>query len=258
VIKTFCWNVNGIRACSKNGFEKVLNKYAPDIIGLQEVRASEDQIPNDIKNHHLYPHQYYVSAQKKGYSGVGILSQKAALEIHKGLGIEDFDCEGRVITARFEKLIYISAYFPNSRDGGKRISYKIDFCQALHKFLEKLSLQYPQTPIVLAGDYNIAHEEIDLARPDDNHDSAGFLPDERKWMSSFLEAGWVDTYRSLHPKTVKYSWWSARTRARERNIGWRIDYHTLKNTFQNQIKEAGILDNVLGSDHCPVTLTLDI
>ena len=256
MIKTLSWNVNGIRACHRHGFVDVMQKTKADIVGLQEVRALPDQIPEDVKLLTTYPHQYYFAAEKKGYSGVAILSKQKADDLIEGLGVKDFDKEGRVITGVFKELAYLSIYFPNSQDGGKRVAYKIEFCLALQEWLKKISKKYPDKPIVVAGDYNIAHEEIDLARPDDNHNSAGFLPQEREWMSVFLKSGWIDTYRKLHPDSVKYSWWSARTQARERNIGWRIDYHAIHEKFVNRIQSADILDSVYGSDHCPVTLTL--
>ncbi|MEZ4814609.1 MAG: exodeoxyribonuclease III [Bdellovibrionota bacterium] len=254
----FTWNVNGIRACHRQGFVSTLEEYKPDIVGLQEVRATQEQIPEDIQNHKIYPHQFYFGAQKKGYSGVGILSKKEPENVLKGIGAKEFDFEGRSITAIFPKFIYCSTYFPNSQDKGKRIAFKLEFCIALNEWLMKLSKKHPDKALILAGDFNIAHEEIDLARPNDNHDSPGFLPDERAWMSKFLDSGWTDSFRTLHKETVKYSWWSARTRARDRNIGWRIDYHTLYNTDLKKIKKAEIYDQVFGSDHCPVTLSLDL
>lgn len=254
----FTWNVNGIRACCRQGFVTTLEEFKPDVIGLQEVRASEEQIPEDVQGLRDYLFQYYVAAEKKGYSGVGILSKTEPDNVLMGMGVKEFDKEGRTIAAVFPKFIYCSTYFPNSQDKGKRIQYKLDFCEALNSWLMSLSKKHPSKAIVLGGDFNIAHEEIDLARPNDNHDSPGFLPDERAWMTKFLNKGWIDSFRSLHPKAIKYSWWSARTNARARNVGWRIDYHTLYNTDVKKIKKAEIYDQVFGSDHCPVALTLDL
>jgi exodeoxyribonuclease-3 len=250
------WNVNGIRACTRHGFVRSILSLKADVIGLQEVRASREQILEEVLQLEEYPHQYYFGAEKKGYSGVSIFSKEMPEDVIEGLGVKEFDVEGRVISARFKNLFYISAYFPNSQDKGKRIQYKLDFCQAMEEWASSLEKKFPLHSIVLAGDFNIAHEEIDLARPDDNHQSAGFLPQEREWMSSFLNKSWVDSFRALHPKAVKYSWWSARTRARERNIGWRIDYHALKNLKKHSLYKAEIHDDILGSDHCPVSLVL--
>ncbi len=228
------------------------------MIGLQEVRATQEQIPAEVLSHSLYPHQFYFGAEKKGYSGVGILSKTEPDNVLVGIGTQEFDREGRVIAAIFPQYIYISTYFPNSQDKGKRLGYKLDFCEALHSWMLSLHKKFPAKALILAGDFNIAHEEIDLARPDDNHDSPGFLPQEREWMTKFLSNGWTDTFRNLHPQAIQYSWWSARTRARGRNIGWRIDYHTVFNVDAKKIKKAEVCDQILGSDHCPVTLSLDL
>lgn len=257
-VQFFTWNVNGIRACARQGFVSTIEEFKPDVIGLQEVRASRSQIPEEVQNLSIYPHQYYFEAQKKGYSGVGILSKTEPENVLTGMGVKEFDFEGRTMAAIFPKFIYCSTYFPNSQDKGKRLAFKLEFCEALNSWLMSLSKKYPEKAVVLAGDFNIAHEEIDLARPDDNHTSPGFLPDEREWMTKFLGKGWLDTFRTLHPDAIKYSWWSARTRARGRNIGWRIDYHTLYNADFDQIKKAEIYDQVFGSDHCPVTLSLEV
>ncbi|MEI7441230.1 MAG: exodeoxyribonuclease III [bacterium] len=256
MIRTLSWNVNGIRACARQGFVDLLKKSEAAIVGLQEVRATKEQVPSEILQNKNYPYQFYVEAEKKGYSGCAILSKKAPEDVLYGMQDAQFDREGRLITAVFKEVVYLSAYFPNSQEAGKRLSYKLDYCKLLHKFLKNLEKTYPSKTIVLAGDYNIAHEEIDLARPDSNHDSPGFLPEERMWMSSFLSEGWVDTFRHLHPQTVKYSWWSARTKARGRNIGWRIDYHTVNSDAKSRIAGAEIWDDVIGSDHCPVVLNL--
>ncbi len=250
------WNVNGIRACAKNGFVDWLKSEDFDAILLQEVRAEEDQIPIEIRELEGYHKAWHSATAKKGYSGVAILSKEAPIKIHLGMGAPEFDAEGRVISAEFEELILVSAYFPNSQDKGRRIDYKLAFCEQIIKWLNKL--RKTGKVVVLAGDLNIAHEEIDLARPESNHGSPGFLPEERKWMSKFLDKGWVDTFRSLYPEEEVYSWWSARTRARDRNIGWRIDYHLIHEDDIDVLEDAGIQTQVLGSDHCPVTLDLKI
>jgi len=253
-MKIAAWNVNGIRSCAKKGFLGWLKDGKWDAVLLQEVRADVEQIPKEIQAFDAYQQYWNPATSKKGYSGTGILTREKALNVHHGMGADEFDVEGRVLSVEVSKVWLVSAYFPNSQDKGKRIDYKIAYCKQMQKWLTKL--RKSGKPVVLAGDFNIAHEEIDLARPDDNHESPGFLPAEREWMSSFIKSGWVDTFRHLNPDEVAYSWWSARTRARERNIGWRIDYHTMHQDDLKFIKKAGIESEVLGSDHCPVTLEL--
>lgn len=255
-IRIASWNVNGIRAVHKNGFMNWLNAANFDIVALQEVRAEEGQIPEEVRGHCDYKGCWYAATAKKGYSGVGILSRVIPLSVVSGMGIEEFDREGRTLCAEFKNLRVVSAYFPNSQDAGARIDYKVRFCQAIHKYVD--ALRTKGKPVVLTGDFNIAHTEIDLARPKENENTAGYLPQERAWMSEFLKAGWVDTFRHLHPEArERYSWWSMRTRARERNIGWRIDYHTVHGRDVERIKGADIHEKVVGSDHCPVSLELD-
>jgi exodeoxyribonuclease III len=253
-VKVASWNVNGIRACAKNGFSQWATSSESDFILLQEVRADLEQIPAEISNLPNFEKYWFPSTSRKGYSGTGILSRQKAVAIRNGIECEDFDCEGRVLAVEFENVSIVSAYFPNSQDGGKRLSYKIGFCEALEKFL--LNLRRLGKPVVLGGDFNIAHRPIDLARPDANEDSPGYLPEERAWMEQFLNSGWVDTYRSQNPTAVKYSWWSARTGARARGVGWRIDYNVVHESDRNRILGADIEDGVMGSDHCPVTLRL--
>lgn len=249
------WNVNGIRACHKNGFIEWMKKNSFDVVGLQEVRADESQIPHDIRDLEGYFKYWHPARSKKGYSGVGILTRVEPQNVLYGIGKEEFDQEGRVITAEFEDVFFLSVYFPNAQDKGARIDYKIAFCEALLKFAQKL--EKSKKTVVICGDFNIAHQPIDLERPDDNEDSPGYLPAEREWMTHFLKEGWVDSFRALHPhKKQAYSWWSARTRARERNVGWRIDYHAVNVASQRRVIAAGIQDQILGSDHCPVTLEL--
>ncbi len=250
------WNVNGIRSCSQKGLADWIEREKFSAILLQEVRAETSQIPEEIQDLRGYYQYWNPAASKKGYSGTGILTQEEALQVRAGMGVEEFDVEGRVLSVELSKLWLVSAYFPNSQDGGKRIDYKLAFCHAMQTWLK--SLRDTGKPVVLAGDFNLAHHEIDLARPNDNRDSPGFLPAEREWMSLFEKSGWRDTFRSKYPDKVLYSWWSARTRARERNVGWRIDYHTVHKDDLHLVKDAGIQCDVLGSDHCPVTLELAI
>ncbi len=256
MIRLASWNVNGIRACHKGGcFLDWVKREQPDLIGLQEVRADEGQLPDEVRDLPGYWKAWCPATSKKGYSGTAILSRREPKRVLCGMSTDEFDVEGRVITAEFDGIVFVSAYFPNSQEKGARIDYKIRFCERMHRHLEDLRRDLGK-PVVLCGDYNIAHEPIDLARPNDNHDSPGFLPREREWMTKFVNAGWVDTFRHLHPEKVAYSWWSARTRARERNIGWRIDYHSIHRDDAHLVTGAAIEDQQLGSDHCPVRLEL--
>lgn len=258
IVRLASWNVNGIRACTKNGFFDWMMTQKFDFIGLQEVRADENQIPEILIQDGTYFKNWFPATSKKGYSGVAILSKSSPLEIIRGIGIRDFDQEGRVITGVFEHLIFVSAYFPNSQDKGTRLGFKLEFCSALKGFLDNLGTKYRKC-VVLCGDYNIAPFPIDLARPDDNEKTAGYLPEERAWMKQFLDSGWVDSFRYKYPDRKDiYSWWSARLRARDRNIGWRIDFHSLPVAYKEAIVEAGIQTEVMGSDHCPVTLSLNL
>ncbi len=254
--KIVSWNVNGIRACVKNGFTQWLQTSEADFVLLQEVRADSSQIPGELANLPNYEKFWFPATSKKGYSGTGILSRQKALKVRNGIECEDFDCEGRVLAVEFEKITIVSAYFPNSQDGGKRLPFKISFCDAIAEFL--LKLRRLGKPVVLGGDFNIAHRPIDLARPEANEDTAGYLPEERAWMEAFLNSGWVDTFRHQHPDLVKYSWWSARTNARARGIGWRIDYNVVHESDRSRVVAADIEDQVTGSDHCPVNLLLNL
>jgi len=255
-MKVASWNVNGIRACAKNGFMDWLTSKPVDILCLQEVRAELDQIPSEVVNNGIYVHQAWNAAERKGYSGTGILSSVAPDKIITGLERPEFDCEGRVLTAIFAGVSVVTAYFPNSQSAGGRLDYKVRFCRRMHQYVNQLERDYRQ-PVILNGDFNIAHREVDLARPKDNEETAGYLPRERAWMDEFTESGWIDSFRKLHPNAVdEYSWWSARQNARPRNIGWRIDYHAVSPTGESMIKGAGIWQNVMGSDHCPVWIEI--
>ncbi len=248
------WNVNGIRACSKAGLAAWLRSHSPDVVLLQEVRAEPSQLPEEITCLGNYYQSWFPATTRKGYSGTGILSKSSPKKLLTGLGYDEFDGEGRALGAEFDSFIAVSAYFPNSRDAGSRLAYKLRFCDAMAHWLKKLGRT--GKPVVLGGDFNIAPYEIDLARPKDNHKSPGFLPEERAWMDSFLKSGWIDTWRHQHPDVAKYSWWSARTGARSRNIGWRIDFNVVAKKHSSRIASTNMLNDVLGSDHCPVTLDL--
>ena len=251
----YSWNVNGIRACAKKGFREWLLKTSPDILAIQEIKAVPEQLDDDLLNINGYQ-SYWFSAKRKGYSGVALYCKKEPIELEP-LGIDDFDSEGRTVIAHYPAFTLINCYFPNSQGEGKRLDYKLTFCDAI---LEKCnSLVDKGKNIVLCGDYNIAHTAIDLKNPKTNEKNAGYLPQEREWMSTFLSAGYTDTFRKFHPdEPGHYSWWSYRFQARERNIGWRIDYHCVNNRFADKITEVKIHKDVMGSDHCPVSVILDV
>jgi exodeoxyribonuclease-3 len=252
-MKIFSWNVNGIRALQKKGaLQYIFEKYSPDILCLQETKASEEQLDDEIKQIPGY-HSFFESADKKGYSGVAIYSKLKPLYV-KNMEVNIFDNEGRYIEAKFDNFILVNCYFPNSQEKGKRLDYKLKFCEHI---LEKCnSLIKNGENIILCGDYNIAHQEIDLKNPKTNTKNPGFLPEERAWMSEFLNSKYIDVFRYLYPDEIKYTWWSYRFRAREKNIGWRIDYHCVNEAFISHVKNIEILDSIIGSDHCPVSIEL--
>lgn len=246
------WNVNGIRAVhKKGGLENLLLNHSPDILCIQETKARREQLEDEILSIGDYTSYFKSSSVKKGYSGVAIYSKIEPVHI-KDMGIETFDNEGRFIEAKFENFTLINCYFPNSQKKGKRLDYKLDFCNSLLEYCN--SLVENGENIVLCGDYNIAHKEIDLKNPKNNEENPGFLPEERSWMTDFLDKGYVDVFRSLYPEEIKYTWWSYRFRSREKNIGWRIDYYCVNSGFMGNVKDVNILDDIMGSDHCPVSI----
>ena len=254
------WNVNGIRAVEKKKFVSWVETGGLDIICLQEIKAHPGQLSaalQEIKDTEGTPyHAYWASAKRAGYSGLGIYTKTEPLDI-KTLGIDKFDDEGRVLQADFKDFILINAYFPNSQSEGKRLNYKLEFCEAIFNLCQEYRSQ--KRHIILSGDFNIAHTPIDLARPKANEGNAGFLPEERAWMEKFTSAGFVDIFRHFHPGQAEhYTWWSYRLCARERNIGWRIDYHCANQEFLPAIESSIIRTDVKGSDHCPVEITLNL
>ncbi|CAG37145.1 exodeoxyribonuclease III [Desulfotalea psychrophila] len=244
------WNVNGIRAVEKKGFIDIVQELNPDVIGLQETKAQPEQLSESLKNIPGYT-SYWYSAQRKGYSGVAFYSKHEPLQVIYGIGAEEFDCEGRVITLEFADHYLATIYFPNSADQLKRLDYKLRFNRALLAFFQKLE---KEKAVILCGDFNVAHKEIDLKNPKSNVKNAGFTPEERAWMDEFLEAGYTDTFRLFNQDPENYSWWSYRFSARSKNIGWRIDYFCVSENGQKRIVNAEILPEVMGSDHCPVLL----
>lgn len=255
--KLSCWNVNGIRACVKKGFVDWVRKEKPDFICLQETKFqhhSESEIPDDIKKLKGYS-QYYFSGLKKGYSGVAIYTKEKPIKVFLGINEKKFDNEGRVLTLEFSKFYLTNAYFPNGGEENKRVPFKLQFCKKYHAFIKKLE---KKKPVIICGDFNTAHEEIDLARPKQNQETTGFLPIERKWMSDFIKSGYVDTFRHLHPDQKNhYTWWSYRMNARAKNVGWRLDYFFVSQKLESKIHKVYHRTNVHGSDHCPVILEMN-
>ena len=250
-MKLISWNVNGIRAASKNGFGKWFAEQKADVVCVQEIKAFEEQLDEDQKHPSGY-HSYFNSADKPGYSGTAIFSKTEPLSITLGKDLHFKCAEGRVQVAEFPKVTVINTYFPNSQREHTRLDYKLEFCDGILKLCKKLVKDGKN--IVLCGDYNIAHQEIDLKNPKTNQDNAGFLPEERAWMTKFLDAGYVDTFRHFEKGPGHYTWWSYRPGVREKNIGWRLDYHCVNQEFSDRLKSSLHQPKVKGSDHCPVVL----
>lgn len=254
-MKLISWNVNGIRAVMKKGFLDFLENEDPDILFLQETKAQPDQVDELLHNHPVY-HTYWHSAERKGYSGVLLFSKEEPVSVQMGIGEEKFDSEGRVIRAEYKDFVVYGIYFPN---GGRaeRLPYKYEFYDAILALL--ISDRDAGKKVFVCGDFNVAHEEIDLARPKENVKTSGFLPEERNWFTRLLSSGFVDTFRFFHPgEEGRYSYWDQRFRARERNTGWRIDYFVASQEAMEIVTDADILSDVFGSDHCPVVLSLKI
>ena len=252
-MKIISWNVNGIRAVAKKGFSNFLSQEKPDILCVQEIKIS-DSARNKEEFDFLDYQEYWNSSDRPGYSGTLILvKNKLAkdLEIsnHNGLNIKKFDIEGRAQTIEFKKFYLVNAYFPNANHELSRLNYKLEFNSAIHSYLKKLK---KKKPVIITGDFNVAHQEIDLARPKDNINNPGFTNEERFWMDKFLSSKFIDTYRHFNKNKIQYTWWSYRAGVRARNIGWRIDYFCASEAMMPYIKKSYILDKVYGSDHCPI------
>ncbi len=251
------WNVNGIRAAHRKGFLDWFDRATPDVLGLQETRAEEKQLPKSLAQPEGYAAFWNPSRRKKGYSGTGLLSQVEPLEVQFGLEVEAFDQEGRTLIARYPTFTLLNCYFPNGGRDLSRVPFKLAFYDA---FLEKCeSLRARGQGVIFCGDVNTAHQEIDLANPKANQKHTGFLPQERAWIDQVVEAGYVDTFRHFYPDLAEqYTWWSMPTRARERNVGWRLDYFFVARELLERVKAAFILPEVMGSDHCPVGIELAV
>ena len=248
--KLISWNVNGLRACMDKGFMEYLTKENPDAICLQEIKLQEGQIEMDLPDYHCY----WNYAEKKGYSGTAIFTKEEPISVTYGIGIEEHDHEGRVITAEFEDYYLIACYTPNSKNELLRLDYRMVWEDAMRNYLKGFE---KTNPVILCGDLNVAHQEIDLKNPKTNTRNAGFTDEERSKMTELLNSGFIDTFRYLYPEVKDvYSWWSYRFKAREKNAGWRIDYFIVSEILKDRIADAKIHTEVLGSDHCPVELLL--
>lgn len=254
-MRILCWNINGIRAIWKKGFPEWLEKEQPDILCLQETKAQQDQLAEEIIKFKDY-RSYFYSAEKKGYSGVGVYSRHKPLRAKAGLGIPLYDSEGRVIELEFEKFVLFCIYFPNGGRGPERVKYKLDFYGEVFRRAEEL--RKAKKNVILCGDYNTAHKEIDLARPKENQKTSGFLPEERAWIDKIVEMGYIDIFREYNKEPNQYTYWDQITRARERNVGWRIDYFFISPEAKSLVKNAKIHMEVMGSDHCPIELQLKL
>ena len=252
-MKIISWNVNGVRAIHKKGFLDWLDIAQPDILCLQETKAQEDQLPNELLEGHGY-NTYWHSAEKKGYSSVATFCREEPLFIQKGIGIEKFDAEGRVLLTEHTDFILYNIYFPNGQKNEERLKYKLDFYDELLPIINE-QVESGMN-VIVTGDWNTAHHEIDLARPKENVKTSGFMPIERERLDLYVNDGWVDTFRFLHPEPERYSWWTYRFGARERNVGWRIDYFFVNEGFADRIQDADIHDDIMGSDHCPISLEI--
>ncbi|HQO09911.1 MAG TPA: exodeoxyribonuclease III [Clostridiales bacterium] len=254
-MKVYSWNVNGLRAVAKKSFFDWIAYESPDILFLQETKLQEETLPPELKNIENY-HSYFSHAEKKGYSGTGVYTKKEPDEVSYGMGIKEFDSEGRIVKLRFGKVIMFNIYFPNGQMNEDRLKYKLDFYDALLDHLEALRKQ--GYSLLISGDYNTAHNEIDLKNAKANENYSGFLRIERDWLDKLVKTGYVDTFRTLYPDKVQYSWWSYRFNARKNNTGWRIDYHFVNKEFFPKVKDSYIMNDVYGSDHCPIVVELDI
>lgn len=252
-MKILSWNINGIRAGERKGIFDWVQEYSPEIICFQETKAQPDQLSDAVLNQKGY-HSYWHSAQKKGYSGVATYTKEEPIKIITELGIPEFDQEGRILVTEFQNFILCNVYFPNGKKDEIRLKYKMDFYDVFFNFIE--SQKDKGKKVIFCGDVNTAHTEIDLSRPKPNSKTSGFLPEERAWIDKVVEHGYIDTLREFKTETELYTWWDLKTRARERNVGWRIDYFFIDKKLHQNLKDAFILKDIFGSDHCPVGIEI--
>lgn len=254
-LKLLSWNVNGIRALEKKGFLKWLLKESPDILCVQETKAHKDQLSYELLNPNGYK-TYWSSAEKKGYSGVATFTKHDPKDIKYGFGIKKYDSEGRILIHDFNDFILFNIYFPNGQRDSERLKYKLDFYDEFLAHINKLKEKGKK--IIVCGDVNTAHKEIDLARPKENETTSGFLPIERKWLDKFISYGYIDTFRQFVKDSGHYTYWDPISKARERNVGWRIDYFFITPNLLKNLKKAYIMPEVMGSDHCPLGIEIHL
>ena len=250
-MKLISWNVNGIRACLNKGFSDFFKEVNADIFCLQETKCQPEQINLEFEGYT----SYWNSAERKGYSGTAIFTKKQPVNVTYGIGIEEHDKEGRIITLEFENFYLVTNYTPNAKRELERLDYRMVWEDEIRKYLLELN---KKKPVIMCGDLNVAHEEIDLKNPKTNKGNAGFTNEEREKMTELLNAGFIDSYRYLYPEKIEYSWWSYMGHAREKNVGWRIDYFITSKDIEKNIKEATIYPDIFGSDHCPVGLEIEL
>lgn len=264
-LKILSWNVNGIRAAAKKGFLKYLYAQAPDIMCLQETKAQPEQLDGELLNPKGYDSYWNYAQEKKGYSGVAIYTREKPVEVNNSMGIKEYDAEGRILEAEYSQFILYNIYFPKGDTAPNRIhrlQYKLAFYDAFLKYIDLV--KKAEKNIIICGDINTAHESIDLARPKENEKTSGFLPEERAWIDKLITHGFIDTFRHFHGKSNQYTWWDMKTRARERNVGWRLDYFFVSESLIKSVVDGFILDNVReitgdnGSDHCPVGIKIKL
>ena len=249
-MKCISWNVNGLRACRTKGFDETFRELDADFFCIQESKLQEGQTDFAPEGWH----RYWNYAEKKGYSGTAVFAKKEPLQVTYGIGIEEHDQEGRVITLEYPAFFFVTVYTPNSQNELKRLPYRMQWEDDFREYLCRLD---KKKPVIVCGDMNVAHEEIDLKNPSTNHKNAGFTDEEREKFRKLLDSGFTDTFRSLYPDSVVYSWWSYRFHAREKNAGWRIDYFLVSDRLMNTVKDAVIHTEIMGSDHCPIGLELE-
>ena len=252
-LKLISWNVNGIRAVAKKGFHDWFKNENPDILCIQETKAWEEQLDDSLTKIDGY-NSIFCQGERKGYSGTALYTKEKPISVERGFGIEEFDNEGRIIVAEYKEFTLYNIYYPNGKKDAIRLKYKLDFYEAFQKHAVKLLKKGRK--IIICGDVNTAHKEIDLARPKANETVSGFLPEEREWINRFLAEGFIDTLRMFNDKPEVYTWWDMVTRARDRNVGWRIDYFYISENLRKNITNAFVLSDIMGSDHCPIGIEM--
>lgn len=254
-MKIYSWNVNGLRAVLKKDFLKIVKGENPDILCIQETKLQDDTLDDEARNIDGY-FSNFSFADKRGYSGVATYSKEKPISVNHGIGSEKFDCEGRILITEFKEFTLLNIYFPNGQSSEERLNYKMEFYNALLEYCNNEVSKGIR--LIICGDYNTAHTPNDIKNAKANEKTSGFLPMERAWIDKLIQNGYTDTFRYINPELIKYSWWSYRFKARERNTGWRIDYHFVSNNLLDKVKGAEISNDIFGSDHCPVTLELEL